>query len=129
MFYEGLKAIHKIFSDTRKNCQNKNCILIQLSEIHGVGRDNINFEVITSLPSIKRDTSFSALVTAHVAFFSISYSLYKQVVLILILIDVKYLQNVAFSFKNGSNGQTQSSPNIHHQMNKFHPAKFPIAET
>ena len=46
--------------------------------------------------------------------------------LILILNDVQYLQNVAFSFEKGSNGQNHSSSDSHHLMKKFPLAKFPI---
>ena len=35
----------------------------------------------------------------------ITYSLHTQVMLILILIDAHYLQNVVFSFEKGSGGQ------------------------
>ena len=43
--------------------------------------------------------------------------------LILILIDVQYLQNVVFGFEKGSNGQN------HHSIKNFFPAKFPILAT
>ena len=39
-------------------------------------------------------------------FILISYFLYKQVVLVLILFDVQCLQNVIFSLDNVSNSQT-----------------------
>ena len=55
-----------------------------------------------------------------------SYSLYTQVMLILILIDAQYLQNVAFSFEKGANGQSHSSSDSDYQIKKFPPtpAKF-----
>ena len=55
-----------------------------------------------------------------------SYSLYSQVMLILILIDAQYLQNVAFSFEKGGNGQSHSSSDSDYQIKKFPPtpAKF-----
>ena len=37
-----------------------------------------------------------------------------QVMLILILIDIEYLQNVAFSFVRGLNGQNPCSSNSHY---------------
>ena len=45
--------------------------------------------------------------------------------LILILIDVQYLQNVVFSFEKGSNGQNHSSSGSHHHINLIHSANFP----
>ena len=42
-------------------------------------------------------------------FILILYSLYTQVITILILIGVRYLQNVVFSFEKGSKGQNHSS--------------------
>ena len=47
--------------------------------------------------------------------------------LILILIDVQYLQNV-FSFEKSSNGQNHSSDS-NHLITKFLPAKFHISPT
>ena len=46
--------------------------------------------------------------------------------LILILIDVQYLQNVDFSFEKGSNGQSNSSSDIHHPLKESPPANFPF---
>ena len=50
-------------------------------------------------------TSFLAVVIAPVAtiFVLSSYSFEIEIMLILILIDVQYLQNAVFSFKNFSN--------------------------
>ena len=44
-------------------------------------------------------------------------SLYTQVMLIWILINVRYLQNVVFSFEKDSNGHNHSS-GFHHRINK-----------
>ena len=44
------------------------------------------------------------------------YSLYRHVMLILILIDIQHLQNVAFAFENGSNGQNHSLPDTSHSL-------------
>ena len=41
--------------------------------------------------------------------------------LILLLIDVEYLPNVAFSFEKGSNGQNYSSSVSHHPIKKIPP--------
>ena len=46
--------------------------------------------------------------------------------LILILIDVQYLQKLVFSFEKGSNVQNHSVSDSHHSIKKFPPAKFPI---
>ena len=48
--------------------------------------------------------------------------------LILILIDVQYLQNGDFSFEEGSNGQNNSSSDTHHPIKESLPAKFPIPQ-
>ena len=45
--------------------------------------------------------------------------------LILILIDFQYLQNVVFSFVKGLNGQMHYSSDSNHPIKKT-PAKFPI---
>ena len=60
-------------------------------------------------------------------FISNFYSLYIQIMLILILIDVQYLQNLVFSFENGSNVQNHSLSDSHHSIKKFPLAKFPIS--
>ena len=49
--------------------------------------------------------------------------------LILILMNVKYLQNVVFSFEKGLNGQNHSSSGSHNSIEKSPPAKFPISPT
>ena len=46
-----------------------------------------------------------------------SYSLYTQILLILILIDVQYLQNVRFSFESGSDSRNHYSSS-HHSIKK-----------
>ena len=55
-----------------------------------------------------------------------SCSLHTQVILILVLIDVQYLQNVVFKFKIGSNGQNHSSLDFHHPVKNFTPSKISI---
>ena len=47
-----------------------------------------------------------------------SYSLHMQVMLIVISINVQYLQNVVFSFEKGSSGQNYSLPDSHHPIEK-----------
>ena len=53
------------------------------------------------------------------------YSLYTQVMLILVLIDIQYLQNVAFSSEKSLNDQNHSSLNFHHPIKNFRHQKFP----
>ena len=53
-----------------------------------------------------------------IIFILTSYSLYTQVVLILILIDVQYSQNVVFNFEKDLNDQNHSSSGFQHQINK-----------
>ena len=60
-------------------------------------------------------TSFLALVIAPVP------SLDTQVILILILVDVQYLQKAVFSFEKGSNCQNYSSSASHHPVKEFPP--------
>ena len=55
-----------------------------------------------------------------------SYSLHIQVMLIVISINVQYLQNVVFSFEKGSSGQSHSLSGSHHPVEKSPPGKFPI---
>ena len=47
-----------------------------------------------------------------------SYSLYTQVMLIFILMDVQYLQNVVFTFEKGLNDQTHSLSGSHRMIKK-----------
>ena len=49
-----------------------------------------------------------------------------QVMLILILINDQYLQNVAFSFEKGVSGQNHSLSDCHHSIEKF-PQKYPTS--
>ena len=64
---------------------------------------------------------FLTVVIVPVKIFFTSYSLYTQVMVTVILIDVQYLLNVAFSFENGSNGS-------HHSVKKS-PSKIPHSPT
>ena len=72
-------------------------------------------------------TSFFAVATAPGPFLT---SLRTQVMLVLILTNVQYLQNVASSFKKDSNGQNHSLWNYHHSIKKLFlpPAKFSILQ-
>ena len=57
-------------------------------------------------------TSFLTFSCSHCSctiFILTSYFLYTQVMLLLILTDVQYLQKVVFSFEQGLNGQNNSS--------------------
>ena len=46
--------------------------------------------------------------------------------LILILIDIQYLQNVVLSFEKGLNGQNHSSSGSHHHINLIPQTKLLI---
>lgn len=46
--------------------------------------------------------------------------------LILIFINVQYLQDVAFSFEEGLNGQNHSLSDFHYGIKKSASVKFPI---
>ena len=59
----------------------------------------------------------AALVTATLSFFLTSGSIYTHM-LILILIDVQYLNNVVFSIKKGSHGWNHSLSDSHHPIKK-----------
>ena len=48
--------------------------------------------------------------------------------LILILIDVQYLQNLVSSIEKGSNLQNHSLSDLHHSIKKIPPTKFPIPQ-
>ena len=66
--------------------------------------------------------------TSFMYFILTSYSLYTQVMLILILNLVQYLQNVV---EKGLNGQNHSSSGAHHSIKMSPPmsTKFPIPRT
>ena len=53
-----------------------------------------------------------------------SYSLHTQVMLILILIYVQYLQNIVFSFEKGLSGQNHSLSDFSHPIEKSPQANF-----
>ena len=69
-------------------------------------------------PIKKMKTSFLAVVIAPVAtiFVLSSYSFETEIMLILILIDVQYLQNAVFSFEKFC--QNHSSSDSHHLVKK-----------
>ena len=81
---------------------------------------NNNFHVISY-----KNFIFSCCHCSCTIFILTSYFLYTGVMLILILIDAQYLQNIVFSFEKGSNGQIDFSSGFHHPI-KNPPAKFPI---
>ena len=62
----------------------------------------------------------------YIIFISTSYSLHTQVMLILILIDVQYLQNVVFRCEKDSNGQMQSSSDSNHLIKKSSLSKISL---
>ena len=70
--------------------------------------------------------SFTCSHCSCIIFVLISYSLYTQVVPILILIDVQYLQKAVFCLEKGLNGQNRSSSGSHLPIKKSPPAKFLI---
>ena len=51
-----------------------------------------------------------------------------QVILTLILIDVQYVQNVAFSFEKSSNGQNHFSSDSDHPTKKSTPQNLPLPQ-
>ena len=57
------------------------------------------------------------------------YSLYTKIMLILILIDVQYLQKVVFSFEKGSNDQNHSSSGSHHPIKNPPQQNFKLPST
>ena len=69
--------------------------------------------------------SFLAVVIASMQFFFLTpYFLYTQVMLILVLMDVQYLQNVVI-FQKGSNCQMHFSLDSNHPIKKSpHPSKI-----
>ena len=67
------------------------------------------------------------IASVYTSFILTSYSLYTQEMIVLVLIDIQYLQNVAFNFEKSSNSQNHSSDS-HQLIKKFPPslAKFYI---
>ena len=61
---------------------------------------------------------FSCSHSSCTIFVLISYSFETPIMLILILIDVQYLQNAVFSFEKFSNRQNHSSSDPHHLVKK-----------
>ena len=55
-----------------------------------------------------------------------SYSLYTEVMLILILTNVQHLQIVNFRFEKGSNGQNHTSSESCHPIKKFWKTLMPV---
>ena len=74
---------------------------------------------------IRPSKVFSCSHCSCTIFILLSYSLYIQIMLILILIGVQHLQNVAFSFEKGLKGQNHSS-DFHHPIKKSHQQNDPI---
>ena len=81
-----------------------------------------NFHVITQ----QKLHFFSCSLCSCTIFILPSYFLYTQVMLILILINVQYLQNVVFSFGKGLSGKNHSLSDSHHPVEKSPPDKFTI---
>ena len=70
-------------------------------------------------------TLFLAVVAAPVSFLFYFHTIYTQVMLLFILINVQYLQNVVFSFEKGLSGQNHSLSDSHHLIEKSPLANFP----
>ena len=75
----------------------------------------------------KKNFIFSCSHCSCTIFILSSYFLCTQV--ILILVNVQYLQNVVFSFEKGLSGQNHSLLDSHHLIGKFSPGKIPIPPT
>ena len=56
------------------------------------------------------------------------YFLYIQIKLLLILIDLQYVQNVILNFEKGSNGQKHSSSDSHNTTKKWTQQNFPLLQ-
>ena len=82
---------------------------------------NNNFHVITHKNWISSCSHCS-----YTIFILISYSLYAQIMLILVLIDLQYLQNVVFSFAKCLNSWNHFSSDFHHPIKKFTLWNFPF---
>ena len=75
---------------------------------------NASSPLNSSFHVISQETSFSAVAIAPVLlYFTFVLFAYTQVIAILILIKVQYLQNVVFSFEKCFNGQRHSSSDCH----------------
>ena len=79
-------------------------------------------QVEESPPSSRQPTKFLPFFSFTI-FILTSYSLCTQVMLILILIDFQYLQNVVFNFVKGLNGQMHYSSDSNHPIKK-NPSKI-----
>ena len=75
-------------------------------------------------PPIKSQSPLPLNNNFQVILVLISYSLFTQVMLILVLIDVQHSQKAVFSFEKGSNCQNHSSSGSLHPVKKFHTVKF-----
>lgn len=58
-----------------------------------------------------------------------SYPLYTKAMVILIITDVQYLQNVVFGFEENRNGQSHCSLDTHHPIKESPQVKLPIPPT
>ena len=68
---------------------------------------------------------YNPLCTIMYHFYFTFTSLHTQVMLIMILINVQYLENVVFNFEKGSSGQNHSLSDSHHAIEKSPQANFP----
>ena len=85
---------------------------------------NNNFFVIPPSPAPPQKTIiFSCSHCSWTIPILTSFALYKQVMLILILISVQYLKNVVFYFEKGLNGQNHPLSDSHHPIKNLSPGK------
>ena len=98
--------------------------IINLSRHEQICLMMFNETVSRDTSSIIGPSNFRCRHCACTIFVLISYSFHTQVMLILILIDVQYSQNVVFSFAKGLNCQNHFSSGSHHPVKKLPPAVF-----
>ena len=81
---------------------------------------------ISCLPTNKpiKSSFLTAVIVPAPFFFLTSYSLYTQVMLISILIDIQYLQNDVFYFEKGLNDQMHCSSDAQYLIKQSTPSKI-----
>ena len=85
--------------------------------------NNDFFVIPPPLPPKKKNIIFSCSHCSWTIPILTSFALYKQVMLILILISVQYLKNVVFYFEKGLNGQNHPLSDSHHPIKNLSPGK------
>ena len=87
----------------------------------GDSGESRHWHKICSFPTHQEKSSYQCAPSPFVApipFFFNFMLFYTQIMLILIVIHVQYLQNVAFFFETASNGQSHFSADSHNSMKK-----------